>query len=668
MLKKESIPVSLGFALIVVLLVAFFISFGLFVPRGETATEEIIVGTEADTYVQSGDDADTNNGGSYLLRIHKTEDSSDSKEGYLKFRIPEDSRNLTRAIVTLYVSRSDSSGQVVNEVLAALDDTWQEDLLVWNNKPALSNEVITSFVPVGGQYLHIDVTSLAQQANTADKVFSLAIRSPSFVDVRSRETMYSSREHRASERPKLTLTFTDPEPTPTFTPVPPTDTPPPDDGGDNPPDDNGSGDDGSGGSGGSSTDPAILDPEWGDTFYIAPGQLFSRYMAIQSPSGTTYFCSRTSTNHSGNYPSAPVGLTINDSCQVIWTPDNSNVGTTYEVNARADFNLTNGSATHYVRFYVEVTNNPPEQDNYPVLGSIIGGSDPVFVGDTLTRSFTATNVGNTTVTLDELVLGGRLNGVDDCSNYINGACPDFTKRYNIALAPGASYTYTGTLTPQLPGDYEFQVFYCVNGCDSPDDWHWNISTPEVVEVYPSFKLPLPGGKHWLLTTEIGDNGCTRVGTDPAPSHAGINFHSLDFDNISQEAEVEVDVPILAAAGGKVIQRGTDPNHPNGYYLVIDHDYDGNVATGYTTRYLHLKNAANPQVGDSVSQGDQIGIMGGSGGWPVHLHIGFRYNNDGSASNSALQIIKMEGLPLAEYREECAEGTKTPIKYYPSTNN
>jgi len=162
--------------------------------------------------------------------------------------------------------------------------------------------------------------------------------------------MDQNRYVEVSQIPPPTPTSTPVPPTPTNTPVPPTptptNTPPPDDG--------------DGGGGGGSTSPAILDPEWGEVWYAVPGQLFSRYMHIQSPSDATYFCSRTSTNYSGNYPSAPNGLTINDSCQVLWTPDNSNVGTRYEVNARADFRYSNGgSATHYVRFYVEVTNTPP---------------------------------------------------------------------------------------------------------------------------------------------------------------------------------------------------------------------------------------------------------------------------------------------------------------------
>ncbi|MEK7510550.1 MAG: N-acetylmuramidase domain-containing protein, partial [Patescibacteria group bacterium] len=114
-------------------------------------------------------------------------------------------------------------------------------------------------------------------------------------------------------------------------------------------------------------------------------------------------------------------------------------------------------------------------------------SAPLFVGQTLTGTFSIANKGGASITFDELVLGGRLNGVNDCSNYINKVCPDFTKIPNpsqpqkVTLnpqgSPGDSYEYTGTFVPALAGTYDFQVFYRLG-----TQWIWKISNVMSVEV------------------------------------------------------------------------------------------------------------------------------------------------------------------------------------------
>ncbi len=143
--------------------------------------------------------------------------------------------------------------------------------------------------------------------------------------------------------------------------------------------------------------------------------------------------------------------------------------------------------------------------------------------------------------------------------------------------------------------------------------------------------------------------------------------------------------MLAAAGGKVVFAGqASPEVGNGYYVVIDHDGDGVVSTGFQTRYLHLanpparKNGTLLTVGDTVQQGDQIGIMGTTGTLPngqpsstgVHLHFGVRYQNNGSSTVPELTKVLMEGLLLKSYQTECAvnsSGVPTSrIRYYSST--
>jgi cell wall-associated NlpC family hydrolase len=135
-------------------------------------------------------------------------------------------------------------------------------------------------------------------------------------------------------------------------------------------------------------------------------------------------------------------------------------------------NLSRTVSFSAMRFTLQT---PPSPMPVIINSLIILQSPPYYVGQTLTARFTIQNQGDAPITFDKLVAGGRLNGVNDCSNYVGGECPDFTMRYNITLNPGDSYAYEGTFTPALAGTYDFQVFYFIN-----DDWHWDVPTEEGV--------------------------------------------------------------------------------------------------------------------------------------------------------------------------------------------
>lgn len=75
-------------------------------------------------------------------------------------------------------------------------------------------------------------------------------------------------------------------------------------------------------------------------------------------------------------------------------------------------------------------------------------------------------------------------------------------------------------------------------------------------------------------------------------------------------------PVLAADSGTVVYAGC-LNWGYGCHVIIDH---GN---GYQSLYAHLSSYA-PNIGDSVSQGSQIGVMGSTGrSTGAHLHFEIR---------------------------------------------
>jgi len=196
-----------------------------------------------------------------------------------------------------------------------------------------------------------------------------------------------------------------------------------------------------------------------------------------------------------------------------------------------------------------------------------------------------------------------------------------------------------------------------------------------VKVREEFKLPLPGGKSWLLTTEVGDKGCNGY-IPPLPSHTGANYFSIDFDDMSAVEISESNVPVLASASGKVVFAGA--NQYNGTYVVLNHDYK-EKSNSLETFYLHLEEGSlKVKGGDTVVQGQPLGILGKTGTVGTHIHLGFYYYDKSGLANanvSILQSLQMEGLRLDEYKATCSTYihpttgavVKTPTKYFPSSN-
>ncbi len=184
---------------------------------------------------------------------------------------------------------------------------------------------------------------------------------------------------------------------------------------------------------------------------------------------------------------------------------------------------------------------------------------------------------------------------------------------------------------------------------------------------PNFKLPLPGNRKWMVTTEIGSGDAQNPG-QILSSHSGINYFSLDFSTKSIP-EYYGPIPIYAAAAGRVTT--ATYNQFNGNHVVIDHDYDGNENTGFTTRYLHFQSLPIVNVGQHVAQGQLLGYMGNTGevlNKAVHLHFGVRYNGSGASSVNELSFVKLEGWTMKNFQTEIdAAGNRTINSYYTSTN-
>lgn len=190
---------------------------------------------------------------------------------------------------------------------------------------------------------------------------------------------------------------------------------------------------------------------------------------------------------------------------------------------------------------------------------------------------------------------------------------------------------------------------------------------------PQFKLPLPGGLSWLITTEAGGHDCMGLFDK---YHTDKNYFSIDFSWITKEGGYgqNDNIPIIAAADGTVIFAGQDQHLPgNGIFVVVQHG----AAGGFQSRYLHLKKSL-VRAGQAVQQGDELGYMGHTGQEKgVHLHFGLRYGGSGSdddgsgASKSNVQYALVDGWLMKGIQTECTvDKGGNPVdydRYYLSSN-
>ncbi|MCP2168391.1 peptidoglycan DD-metalloendopeptidase family protein [Goodfellowiella coeruleoviolacea] len=118
---------------------------------------------------------------------------------------------------------------------------------------------------------------------------------------------------------------------------------------------------------------------------------------------------------------------------------------------------------------------------------------------------------------------------------------------------------------------------------------------------PNFQLPFPCGQTW--------EGQTRTNHSPA--------NAVDFNRANDEGD-----PVVAAAAGTVSRVANEGSTSYGRWIEIDH------GSGWTTRYAHLS-VQSVSVGQTVSQGQQIGNVGNTGG-STGAHLHFEERSGGTA--------------------------------------
>ena len=159
---------------------------------------------------------------------------------------------------------------------------------------------------------------------------------------------------------------------------------------------------------------------------------------------------------------------------------------------------------------------------------------------------------------------------------------------------------------------------------------------------PAFVWPVPNNMHHT-NSPFGHRGRTNP-------HRGIDINHNCGRGDTQRCGNECRVPIFAAAAGVVVFENETPSYGN--VIVIRHN------NGMYTLYAHnhMRALAGAQLGQHVTQGQQIAIMGNTGaseGSHLHFELRPRFNSLGD-------LFRVN--PLAVYNRQdprTAAGTFNP---------
>ncbi|MEM4637551.1 MAG: M23 family metallopeptidase [Candidatus Woesearchaeota archaeon] len=192
-----------------------------------------------------------------------------------------------------------------------------------------------------------------------------------------------------------------------------------------------------------------------------------------------------------------------------------------------------------------------------------------------------------------------------------------------------SYYYysniSGSLFKAISNDkYTFYVFKSKEYKFNKDVKEYISQDQKIVDLQFSgtFVWPVPG--YYSVSSCFG----YRIVKDGSKYHGGLDIPTNGAK-----------VPVIAAASGTIEE--LDPYRWGRVRI--------NHGGGFITEYLHLHSINNQlKVGDKISQGQEIGIVGGRGPkgpneYPVHLHFSIINKNiDPKTNNKGAPAVKIDG--------------------------
>ncbi|MEM9465540.1 MAG: S-layer homology domain-containing protein [Actinomycetota bacterium] len=147
-------------------------------------------------------------------------------------------------------------------------------------------------------------------------------------------------------------------------------------------------------------------------------------------------------------------------------------------------------------------------------------------------------------------------------------------------------------------------------------------------LFDDIAAPFACGSEW--------SGQTRPGHGQNDWNLDFNRTSLDF---GEDRQHDLGQPLFAQADGVVTYIGWQVNA--GTYLDIDYG-------DYAARYIHLvDDSVVPEVGDAVTQGETIALLGDTGNTPGFAHLHLEYWDSRGFDAARIWELKQAGQPQTE---------------------
>ncbi|ULL14880.1 hypothetical protein DVH26_10755 [Paenibacillus sp. H1-7] len=191
-MRKKSVIRSR--ALLMFVIVCFLVAgVGFPVYALESNDDEIQIPALADTYVNPGSSANLNFGSSPTLQVRTWSDPNYTRESYMKFDLSSYPGQLGTATLNVYAAVNNANGSpLAFQLYGVEEDSWTENMMIWNDKPAMNHYLANVDVGLTWQWIQVDVTSFVKAQLASDQMASFgltqAAKNGALIHINSKES------------------------------------------------------------------------------------------------------------------------------------------------------------------------------------------------------------------------------------------------------------------------------------------------------------------------------------------------------------------------------------------------------------------------------------------------------------------------------------------------
>jgi len=130
----------------------------------------------ASSYVESGQNANTNFGASPILEVaNNTTLPGKADWTYVKFDLSTYTGPIYSATLEVYGYHTGNNTSDVDTAYGVPSNAWTQTGITWNNKPSVGPSLSAATITKVTQYYAFDVTKFLTSSSTASRVYSFAV-------------------------------------------------------------------------------------------------------------------------------------------------------------------------------------------------------------------------------------------------------------------------------------------------------------------------------------------------------------------------------------------------------------------------------------------------------------------------------------------------------------